>query len=199
MTETPFTRMLPLARSTAQALLPYLTKPFAFFGHSMGAIIGFEIARYLRKEHGLTPIHLFVSGRRAPQISIDSPFTYDLGESDFLEELKKLNGTPKEVFQHHELLRLMLPILRADFESVQTYDYRPEHPLDCPISVFGGLEDLEVSYDYLSAWREHTTSSFEVCMFPGDHFFLNSSQALLLQVLSCELNRLVSVLNGKCH
>ena len=107
--------------------------------------------------------------------------------------LLRLNGTPKEVLEHPELMELMLPLLRADFSVVETYDYRPGVPLDCPLTVFGGLRDAEVSREQLEAWREQTTSEFALRMLPGDHFFLNDAQAqtLLLSAVARDLYQLL--------
>jgi medium-chain acyl-[acyl-carrier-protein] hydrolase len=112
-----------------------------------------------------------------------------------LKDLQSLNGTPKEVFDHPELMAMVLPMLRADFQIVQTYAYTPEPPLNCPISIFGGLEDLEVSHEELNAWREQTVASCSIRMLEGDHFFLRSSQALLLQMISRILDNLVAGLS----
>lgn len=186
--EPPLTRLSSLVPNIAQELLPYLEKPFAVFGHSLGAAIAFELARYLRKAHTIQPSHLFVSGYRAPQILGTEPFTYDLPEAEFLEELRRLNGTPSKILEHPELMRLIIPILRADFEMSQTYVYSPEAPpLDCPITAFGGLQDENVSAEHLEGWRDQTTGRFSLQMLPGDHFFLETFQPLLLQILSSEL------------
>ncbi len=171
------------------ALLPLLTaKPFAFFGHSMGAILAFELTRTLRREHGLAPQRLFVSGRRAPQVDADEPVTYDLPDAEFIERLRQLKGTPAEVLEHEELLQLMLPILRADFELVETYQYKVEPPLRCPISAYGGTQDEEVEQAHLSAWCEQTVAACSLKMFEGDHFFLQTAQPLLLEAVKQDLS-----------
>jgi medium-chain acyl-[acyl-carrier-protein] hydrolase len=185
--EKPFSRMAPLAEALAAELRAYLDKPFAFFGHSMGAIIGFEVARVLRREGAPRPRYLFASGRAAPQIPRPDPPTYELPEAEFIEELRRLNGTPAEVLEHPELMQVMLPLVRADFELIQTYDYTPGPPLDCPISAAGGLEDEGVSREQLEAWREQTAASFTLRMYPGDHFFIHSAQPQLLRMLAQEL------------
>lgn len=189
--EAPFTRLSALVPALAEAIRPQLETPFVFFGHSMGAIINFELARYLRKEYGLTPLHLFVSGRRAPQVPLREPVTHDLPEPEFLVELARLNGTPSEVLQNLELMQLILPILRADFALCETYTYVDEPPLDCPISAFGGLRDRKVTRQDLEEWRVQTSSSYLLRMLPGDHFFLNACQPLLLDLLTRELLQLV--------
>ena len=190
--EPSFTRFAPLLQAMNPFVQPYLDMPFAFFGHSMGAMIGFEFARYLRQRERLGPAHLFVSGCRAPQrFDFDSPI-HDLPEPKFIEELRLLEGTPDKVLQHPELMELLIPVLRADFEMVETYSYTPEAPLDCPISAFGGLQDDEVSREDIEAWQQQTRSAFVARMFPGGHFFLHSNRAILLRMLAEDLLRLVS-------
>lgn len=188
--ETPFTQLSPLVQHLAPHLQPYLDIPFAFFGHSMGALISFELARLLRSQSGLSPLHLFISGRRAPQIRDRNPLLHALPEPEFLKELRRLNGTPKQVLESFELMQLLLPTLRADFSVCGTYTYLSEPPLDCPISVFGGTEDLEETYDLLKNWNVQTRSSFSLQMLCGDHFFLNTNQHLLLEMLAYELHQL---------
>ncbi|HEX8559978.1 MAG TPA: thioesterase II family protein [Pyrinomonadaceae bacterium] len=185
--EAPFTRMDSLVREAAKEIAPLTDKPFAIFGHSMGAVIGFELARLLRREYATEPVRLFASGRIAPQISRDDKQTYSLPEQEFIAELRRLNGTPKEVLEHPELMQVMTPVLRADFEVTQTYEYRSEPPLGCPISAMGGLRDTDVPREDLQAWREQTTGAFSLRMFPGGHFFINTDGALLLQAVAREL------------
>jgi medium-chain acyl-[acyl-carrier-protein] hydrolase len=189
--EPSYRNLSALVEVLAEALLPHLDKPFAFFGHSMGALISFELTRELRRRGGPTPAHLFVSGHRAPQIKNHSTPTYNLPELDFLEDVRRFNGTPREVLEHPELMQLMLPLLRADFALCQTYAYSPEPPLDCPINVFGGLQDQDVPRGYLEAWREQTSNTFTLRMLPGDHFFLRTFQPLLLNIFSQQLRGLV--------
>lgn len=189
--EPPFTRLLSLVPEIAPAIRPFLDKPYAFFGHSMGALISFELARQLRNDRAPAPVQLFLSGRSAPHLPDVDPRTFDLPETEFIDELRRLNGTPKEVLEHPELMHLMIPLLRADFSVCQTYEYEPGPPLDTPLTVFGGLQDYEVPREHLEGWRQHTNSAFKLRMLPGDHFFLNSQQPLLLKTLSQELSALV--------
>ncbi len=192
LAEPPFTSLAPLVHTLAHVILVGLDKPFAFFGHSMGALVSFEVARHLRRRYGLRPAHLFVSGYGAPHIARrDQPIS-SLPEPEFLAKLRHLNGTPEDVLEHAELRDIILPILRADFAVCETYVYETDDPLDCPISAFGGLEDYEVSRDQLEAWREQTSSSFSVRMFPGDHFYLNTARPLVLRILAQELSQIVS-------
>jgi medium-chain acyl-[acyl-carrier-protein] hydrolase len=185
--EAPFTSLAELVEVISAVIVPRLDKPFAFFGHSMGAMISFELARRLKENSLPQPVHLFVSGRRAPQTYRRDRLTHNLPESEFIEEVRRLNGTPHEVLAHPELMQLMMPLLRGDFSVVETYEYSPGPPLGCPITTYGGLEDREVSREDLLGWREQTTSSFQLRMLPGDHFFLNTARALLLRMISRQL------------
>lgn len=183
-----YTQLKPLVEAIAQSLLPSLDKPFALFGHSMGALISFELARLLRREYGLTPDHLFVSGRSAPHILDRDPPIHTLPDPVFIQELRRLNGTPEVVLQNQELMQLLTPILRADFAAIDTYQFDPEPPLDCPITAFGGLQDTEVSREHLEAWRTQTIAPFRLQLLPGNHFFLHSAQPLLLQAIAQQLH-----------
>jgi medium-chain acyl-[acyl-carrier-protein] hydrolase len=185
--EKPYTSAQSLVEAAAEAITPYLDLPFAFFGHSMGALISFELARQLRRLHLPAPKHLFLSGRSAPHPEIRDPVTYNLPVNEFAEELRRLNGTPREVLENHELMELMIPLLRADFEICETYSYTPEPPLDCPITAFGGLDDSDSTEQMIAAWKEQTTGSFTLCMMPGDHFFMHSAQERILDVISQQL------------
>lgn len=183
--EAPLSRMTSLVAIIAQEIRPLLDSPFAFFGHSMGATIAFEIARLLRRERASQPLHLFVSGRSAPQVPEIDRSTYNLPE--LIEELRRLNGTPPEIFNEPDMLKVMLPRIRADFEVVQTYTYDEEPALDCPITIYGGLQDQEVKRENLNAWCAQTTAPCTVRLFPGDHFFINATRELLLEILTRDL------------
>lgn len=187
MLETPFTQLMPLAQAIEQALRAYLDKPFAFFGHSMGARVCFEVARLLRQRGGPLPVGLFVSADRAPQLPDPNAPLHVLPEEEFIAELRRLNGTPESVLQCAELMRVLLPLLRADLTLIETYVYQAQAPLDCPISAMGGSQDPEANRMELDAWREQTRGSFTLRMFPGDHFFLASSKMAVLAALSQDL------------
>ena len=190
--EQPFDQLEPLVEEITNALLPYLEKPFALFGHSMGGLVSFELAHLLRKKFNLSPEHLFISGRRAPQIPDPRPPIHHLDKLKLINELGRLNGTPKAVLENAELMELFLPVLRADFTTIETYIYKSKPLLDCSITVLGGLQDDEVSCENLEAWQEQTNSNFSIQMFQGDHFFINSNRSTLLHFLHQELQKIVS-------
>ncbi|TBR56988.1 putative thioesterase [Westiellopsis prolifica IICB1] len=182
--EKAFTQLQPLVEAIAMAILPYLDKPFACFGHSMGALLSFELAHFLQNRYNQSPRHLLLSGRRAPQTpSLAAPI-HALPDAAFIQGLRQYNGMPEKVIQNVQLMELLLPMLRADFTLMETYNYVPHSPLDCPMTIFGGLKDLTVSYEALISWQYHTHAEFTVQMFPGNHFFIHSDQELLLLSLS---------------
>lgn len=187
LAETPITRLEPLIENLDCALAPLLDKPFAFFGYSLGALVGFELARHQRRQSGIQPARLFVAADCAPQVARRGRPIHALPDAEFLVELRRLNGIPEAVMADAELMAIMLPVLRADFAVYETYAYTAEPPLDCGISGFGGLRDRRVGRSDLEAWRDQTSGSFSLRMFAGDHFFLNTMQPLLLQGLSEEL------------
>ena len=187
MREPAFRNIPALVREMSDAFRPWLDRPFAFFGHSMGSLICFELARLLRSEAGVEPAHLFASASRAPQISHSGQPLHRLSDEGLVESLRHLNGTPSEVLQHPEMMELMLPLLRADFEMIETYEYTDAPPLGCPITVFGGLRDAEAPREKLEGWREHTTGRFRMRMFDGDHFFIHPLESLVLREVAEEL------------
>jgi medium-chain acyl-[acyl-carrier-protein] hydrolase len=193
--EPLFTSLPPLVSAIAESLFPHLDKPFALFGHSMGAKLAFELTRLLRREHGPKPLHLFVSGHGAPQILSTEPPIHTLPDDEFIREVQRYEGMPQEILESAELMRYILPILRADFSINETYVYTDEPPLSSPITAYGGLRDEGAPRADIEAWREQTTSSFEFRMFPGGHFFLQTESRLVLRELSYRLYRLKEELN----
>lgn len=189
ISEAPFDKVVPLVEELVENLEPLMEKTFAFFGHSIGALLGFELARELRKRKGRIPMQLLVSGCSAPHIPEPEPHLHTLSDEDFIEAIRSLNGTPSEVLDCPELMELFLPVLRADYALHETYEYEVEPPLDCPISVFGGSNDPTLSQDRLEAWKMHTTQAFEIHMFKGDHFFLNAYESDLVNLISQALRR----------
>jgi medium-chain acyl-[acyl-carrier-protein] hydrolase len=187
--EPPFTRVQPLVESLAQALSRWVDKPFAFFGHSMGALISFELARYLRRTKDLGPIHLLASAYPAPHRPDRFPQLHHLPEPELLEELRRLNGTPEEILQNRELMALLLPTIRADCALCETYVHAIEPPLDCAISAYIGEHDPRVRYEDAAAWCYHTRQPFTLRVFPGHHFFLHTASAALRRAIAQELLR----------
>jgi pyochelin biosynthesis protein PchC len=177
------TTIAELADETFAALRPWLDRPVAFFGHSMGAILAFEVAVRM-KHHGLSPATLFASGRRAPSRHRDNEIVHQLDDDGLVAELKTLSGTDSRVLGDLEMLRMILPAVRADYQAVETYRYAPGPRLDCPIVALTGDRDPKVDPDEVRAWADHTTGPFELRAFPGGHFYLASHQSAVVDLIS---------------
>ncbi len=151
--ERPFTRLKSLVEEFADVISTQSADPFVLYGHSMGALISFELARELRRRHSIGPRQLFLSGSRAPTVPRRKDLTFDLPDNEFIAELRRLNGTPSEL------------------------------PLSCPITAYGGLDDEFVSLESLREWQKQTSELCKQNMFPGDHFFIHKAQSTFINVL----------------
>jgi surfactin synthase thioesterase subunit len=186
--ERPHTGLPALVRDLVDAVVPYLDLPFALFGHSMGAAIGFELARELRRQSRSTPLHLLMSGFRAPHRRPTSAPLAALPNPMFLEAVQQRYGRiADEILRESALVDLIMPVLRADLAMIETYCCTEEAPLDCAISVFGGASDPTVTEDELMDWSRHTTVGFDFCTLPGGHFFPQESRDQLLSALDHRL------------
>ncbi|HEY3919481.1 MAG TPA: alpha/beta fold hydrolase [Stellaceae bacterium] len=185
--ETPLTDMPAVVAETSAAMLPLLDRPFAFFGHSMGAIIAYETVRLLTEIHRREPACLFVSARRAPHLPARKAPIHHLPDEEFIAEIGQLNGTPREVLAHPDLMELMTPMLRGDFKLIETYAPAAATPLSCRIVGIGGEDDNEANREEIAAWRQWTTGAFRQVMLPGNHFFLTAERDLLLSIVAQEL------------
>lgn len=190
MSEPPIADMPPLVTALAAAVCPHLDRPFAVFGHSMGARIAFELTRELRRRDAPLPVRLFVSACKAPHIPrVPTPPVMTLSDRLFTGMLRRMNGTPPEVFDDPELVRAVLPALRADFTLVDTYEYADEPALAVPISVIGGTEDPEAREDDLLAWQAHTTEDFRLRLLAGGHFVVRTRENELTAAVARDLER----------
>jgi medium-chain acyl-[acyl-carrier-protein] hydrolase len=184
LAEKQFARVDDLAKAASGALLPFLSSHFAFFGHSLGAIVAYEVAQCLGVRGGPLPDRLFVSARRAPHIPTPHGQTWDLPDGQFKVRLVELNGTPPEAFENQELLDLMLPLIRADFRLDELYEpSATQKPLAFPISAYCGLQDDETPIDQMTAWRSTTTSDFDLKCFEAGHFFIDSHKRELISAV----------------
>jgi len=182
--ETPFRHMDPLVEALTDAVLPLLNKPFAVFGHSMGAQVGFELVRTLQNRHGLQASHLFVSACAAPGVAATKKQVHRLPKEEFIDHLRLLHGTPEAVLNDEEMMNLLLDTLRADFAVCETHICPSGQVLECPISSYAGSEDAKVTLADAEGWGAHTRSAFSTTIFPGDHFFLHSCRSYLLSRIS---------------
>jgi medium-chain acyl-[acyl-carrier-protein] hydrolase len=187
LSEEPFRQLVPLVEAACDELSPFFDRPFAFFGHSMGALISFEFAHLLHVRYGKEPKVLFLAARPAPQFADPDANAYQFSTPALIDHLHAMDGTPKELLNDPEILEMLLPTLRADYELVQTYRFSERPKLSCAIRVFGGLKDNALPKKVLELWCTATTGGFSVVMFPGDHFFVRHSEGQLLGIISREL------------
>ncbi|MGN9779209.1 thioesterase II family protein [Micromonospora sp. H33] len=185
--DSAYTRVRPLVEALASALAGELAVPYALFGHSMGALVAFELARELRRRGAGLPRALFVAGGLAPQLRREAPDIHDQPDRLVVERLRRLGGLDEEIVAEPELLELLLPTIRADFSICETYEYRPEPPLPCPVVAFAGDEDDEVPPERVAPWREHTSAAFSLHVLPGGHFFPRTARAALLDTVAATL------------
>lgn len=190
--EPPLTGHKEVVRQLAAEVQPLLDRPFAVMGHSMGAMLAFELARELRRRGAPMPRKLYLSGRRSPAIppAPEDPVLHRLPDPELLEAVRhRYGGIPQAILNEPELLQLILPALRADFTILESYTFEPEPPLECPFLVLGGREDTRVPVAHLEAWRELTRGGFELRLFPGGHFYLHDKGSTFLAELAADLAR----------
>lgn len=187
--EPPIPALMPLVEAMLTGLAPWMDRPFAFFGHSMGALIAFEATRVLRRRRQALPALLAVSGYRAPHLDDPEPQLRGLDDRALLARVRDLGGTPPEVLASRELLELLVPVFRADFAVTETWVSPAEPPLELPMLVLGGLWDPRAPRPALEAWERHAAGPLRTVMFPGDHFYHRATPAPVLRVLREELTR----------
>lgn len=162
-----------LADEIATVVRPLLAdRPLTFFGHSMGAVLAFEVARRLEAE-GIVLTGLFVSGRRAPSAHRDER-VHLRDDEGLLAEVRMLSGTAGQLLEDDEVVRMVLPAIRSDYKAVETYQYQPGPDVSCPVVALIGTDDPKVTVDEAMAWSRHTTGEFRLRTFSGGHFYLDS-------------------------
>ncbi len=186
--EAPFARMGPLVEALASAIEQWTAEPFAFFGHSMGAVVAFELARLLRNRGLPQPALLIASAARAPQFRRHHVPPPAPTEERLLEELRRLDGIPAEVLDDPAALRAILPALLADTALYRQYVYSEGAQLPFPIHAWGGDSDPNITREHLEAWKEQTTSAYAMRVFPGGHFYLNTARTEFLAALNAVLS-----------
>ncbi len=188
--EPALTQVAPIVDAVTEALRALAPLPLVIFGHSMGALLAFELTRRLERDGGFELAHLCVSGRAAPHVRDREPM-HALPEAEFLSAVRRLNGTPEEVFASAELMKLVTPILRSDFAVDETHHVEPGAEVRCPLLAIGGTRDGLVPAGGLEAWQQYTRGAFQAAWCEGDHFFLNHNRAALLAHLAPVLSRAV--------
>jgi surfactin synthase thioesterase subunit len=191
--ELPRTDLRIVASEIANELAPCGERPFALVGHSLGAIVAFELAHELRRCGRQLPCLLVAAASRAPHQSRSTQPLHHLSDAEFVAELgRRFDGIPPAVRESDELLRLVLPALRADVQMLETYEYHDEPPLDCEILAIGGTDDPAVLAADLAAWRRHSAGRFSTHLIPGGHFFLfKTGECEAVRMIAQKLERLL--------
>lgn len=185
--EKPITDLRRMAEGVADALEPELERPFAFFGHSMGGLLAFEVVRELRRREWPQPTRLFISASRAPSTPRGGRPFHRLANPDLLQQLRWLNGTPLRVLEDAGLMDIFLPTIRADFKAVETHAFEREPALSIPISCFAGADDTLVPRSTVEPWRLETDAAFTLKVVAGSHFFVHAARNTLLDAISRDL------------
>ena len=191
--EQPFAELPSLVSVLADVLYPYIDRPFAIFGHSMGSFIAFELAQRLRSQYASQPVALFVSGRRPVHLPERYKHIRELPEQEFLQALHRRYGMLEHVLKNKDLTDVFSPILRADFSICETYQYSTDEPFSCPIFAYGGISDRDVQAQELADWRRYTKNIFKMHMVPGGHFFIETHQSSFFNAFRGDLAMLNSV------
>ena len=181
--ERLFTAMPEAVTALAAAMEPLLDRPFAIFGHSLGALMGYELVHQLTQSTGQCPVHLFVSACTPPHVPPVERL-HDLPESLLLSELFRMNGTPRQVLEDAGMRRILLPVIRADLSMYENYVDGRGSPLACPITAISGRDDPRAAPGLMSEWRRHTCAAFALHPFWGDHFFLHTSAPRIVELIA---------------
>lgn len=181
-----------LAERLLELIVDGTAPPFAFFGHSMGALLAFELAGLLERKVGIEPAALFVSACRAPSLPPGGEYAHLLDDEGLIAAVERLGGTDARVLADAEMRRLVLPVIRSDFRAAETY--RPERTrvLRCVINAMIGDADPRASVQDAEAWKEHTTGGFNLRVFPGGHFYLGDRQPAIIGHIADGLDRAAS-------
>ena len=182
--EVPLRAFEPIVDAVVDAIGARVRTPYALYGHSMGALLAFEVTRRIQSRRLL---HLFVAGCRAPQLVPVGRRRHCLPHDELLRWLRELDGTAAEVVAHAELMRLLMPALRADLAVTDRYRYHLGPPVDVDLTAFGGAADPEVPLHALSAWSRQTSGRFRQHTFPGGHFFVTGARSGMLSLMVDEL------------
>ncbi len=187
------TRLNGLVSEAYATLLTLLDVPLYFFGHSMGALVAYELVRLLRANGRKLPKALVVSACEAPQPAFALKRNlHTLPDEAFLAGLMRYGGMPAEILESPEMMAYVMQLLRADMTALETWDYKPEAPLTIPIVALGGDGDPIVRISQLQRWRDFTASSFECLIMPGSHFYFQNQLPELMSTINRVIGQTIS-------
>lgn len=183
--ERPIASMDEMVTRLVSIMTPAFDLPFAFFGHSMGAIVAWAVARSLAETGNKLPQHLFLSGRRGPRVPNREPELSGLSDPEFVATMiSRYGGIPDELLRHKDVMELLLPAMRADIAALEGFQPPPPARLPVPITALGGADDRMITRDDLMAWDAETSREFRLRLFPGGHFYLDKQRSELLAAIT---------------
>ncbi len=194
MSESSYDSMLNAVEDVYNIIKPIIKDcDYAFYGHSMGTIIAFELCRKIMSENERQPLHLFVSGRYPPSTRRAEKYLSRLPDNIFLEEVCKLGGTSTEIVANKELCDIFVPILKADYRIIEEYKYiNSDKKFNCGITAFNGKGDTEVSYNEVKEWGKHTLLQNPIYEFEGNHFFINDKIAEITEIINSTIYGIIT-------
>jgi surfactin synthase thioesterase subunit len=182
ISEKPYSSLTELTEQLFETFKPLFNKPIALFGHSMGSLISYELSKRMQLS-GVTPVHLFVSAHAAPDKRTYDTNDHLLSDNELINKLRKLSFTPEPVLQNKDLMQLLFPMIRSDFAMIETYEFKDGPLLECPLTIFGGTNDKEVSLSELDNWKHHTKADFSKVIISGDHFFIHENASVIASAM----------------
>jgi surfactin synthase thioesterase subunit len=183
--EKPLTHLDAMVDDIYDQVSDRLTYPYAIYGHSMGAVLGYLLTRKIIAQQITVPVHLFVTGRGGPSCHFKSHSFYKLPSSHFIERVK-LYGGFTSITGNGKWIQIFEPVLRADFQAVENYRYKEEPPFEVPVTAAIGMDDT-ITTAQAEAWKKETSATFELLQFPGDHFFIFKCLPELIQLIERKL------------
>ena len=188
----PFYNSFEEAVDDIYGMIGELTEfPYALFGHSMGGALAYELAFKIKYNNQRQPMHIFISGRRPPHVNRDEKLLHLLPFEEFKEEILKLGGTPRELFENKELWDIFLPVLRADYKIIEGYEYKPYNfKLECGLTVLAGELDDESGLRHMTEWQRYSESDYSLHIFDGGHFFIHDYMDEVIRVINHQLTNL---------
>jgi surfactin synthase thioesterase subunit len=172
-----------MANDVLKQIEPLLGEPYAIYGHSMGTLIGYLLTKKIISKLFPKPKFLVFTGSGGPSVRQTEPVRYLLPKDKFIQKVRELGGCPEEILQDENMMIFFEPILRADFQVVETYQYTASPPFDIPINVMIGLGE-KVNYEQAMAWKNESTARVEVRQFPGKHFFIFDYEREITEIIS---------------
>ncbi|MEO1054745.1 MAG: thioesterase domain-containing protein [Bacteroidota bacterium] len=166
----------------------HVNVPYAIYGHSMGTLLGYLLVRRIISEGLPEPILLFCTGRGGPSVEMELPHRHTLSKDDFKEEIRDLGGSPDEILEDEDLMEFFEPILRADFEAIETYEHTPGEPFDIPITAIIGDRE-KATYEEAQEWKKVTQGDVDIRIFPGKHFFIFNNTREIIKLITQKITK----------